>query len=180
MLTASTAFLGILCLTIETSCMPVDYGLLNCISTPILAPEADCRGVLAHLYREWVFSGADRVRTWGRTVDPQEEDKVQLPVGYQLKPIYPWQEPLHCEIHVDNRSDRWSQTDSFTMRELIDAAVAIFGQCYPNHLTGKSYPAATGNVYVTTLYSAGNAATSENTTVVELESSPTISNAIID
>ncbi|KAL2045824.1 hypothetical protein ABVK25_012029, partial [Lepraria finkii] len=109
-----------------------------------------------------------------------EQDKVQLPVGCQLKPIYSWQEPLHCEIHVDNRVDRWSQTDSFTMRELIDAAVAILDQCYPNRLTGKSYPAATGDVYVTTLYSAGNAATSKNTTVVELEPSPTILNATID
>ncbi|KAG8528472.1 uncharacterized protein KY384_007390 [Bacidia gigantensis] len=135
--------------------LPANYAGCDCIPPAgILAPELDCREVATRIYYEQVIRGEGGDRIWGRTIEETNKTHVHLPVGFKLTRKHEWIEPAHCEIHIDNAIDRFGETDTFTMLDVVNSAQLVFRKCYPLYDTGKAYPRATKNVYVTTLYTA--------------------------
>ena len=137
---------------------------VDCISTKALAPLDDCRAVLNILGQQ-----GNLPLEWGRTVE-KGSSTVKLPVGYHLSRLIPQGPTNKCEIYIDNRSDRWSQTSIFSVADLAQAGQAVLDQCYPLMFTGRAFPTMDQNVYVTTLFNTIGESR-ENVTLVDLGAS---------
>ena len=145
----------------------VDAIVVDCITNIGIPPLSDCQMVLDALYHQWKDPRKGEAPiAWGRTIT-KSPTAEHLPVGFRLNRIKPWGPLNKCEIYVDNKVDRWSQIDTFTMLDLIQAGQAVLDQCYPRALSGRAYPAARRNVFVTTLWHYGKPR--ENTTIVDVD-----------
>ena len=154
------------------SAVPLQYQPFDCVAPPLglLAPLEACRAVISHIYEKHVVASRDGRIIWGRDVEPHTPGYMQTPCGFRLTPMWPlMQERVPCEIYVDNVLDRETARDGFSFMHLIDAAVTVLNECYPRGYTGKSYPARTRNIYVTTVYLPGLLAASRNYTVYNVD-----------
>ena len=165
------AFFSFLDIASSSWMYPVD-----CTNTPILAPEPDCLAVLRRLERDHLHTGRDRLYEWGRTVDKEDRSKISLPIGMQLTPVgLDQRNRPQCEIHVDNVVGHESETDRFTMADLVYAAASILDKCYPTS-TGYAFPQPlTKNVYATTIYLPSLRTNLQNYTTFMLDQNETSS-----
>ena len=130
---------------------------VSCIAAPILAPWNDCAAVLDKITESFGAPGKDRLVTWGRDVPHVDiyRNEIRLPYAFRLTRLDKKLKPNHCDIHIDNdirqEGPPWAN-DSFTVMEMVASANQILDICYPRILTGKSFPTAQKNVYVTTLW----------------------------
>ena len=130
---------------------------------PIQASLSDCKIVIKLLERESHLPGMDKPKMWGFGYQ-SNDTHVQLPVGFNVRPFFPWKERVHCEFYVTTRRQQEFLTDVFTYEALTLTSDSILEQCYPRQISGYGFPSSQANVLTTPRYWVGN----EMSTEVEL------------